>query len=341
MVTLLPHTSGSRTSTSLTLLLAVALLLVGSLLGWAVAALTHRRCSSAAHEHEQREVMALLHPQVAASPRFGELPSSGRGALPPVTVLLAVDSNPKYTALVEPVKQVWQKRIGFQVMTAYVRTHGAGAPPAEAASTPTPATALLQPRCWSRIVPSAQQAQILRVLLPALFPDTLFLLSDADMVPISRPFFRDIVAWYLQHARATSLPLIGNAQHPRNSIRNNICYYVGYGYAFAAVTGVRTPDDVTRVMEEWYAKGFGWNTDEQCFGRALLAASHAHPMPRCGTLFAGNEPGSHRLDRSKWPSSVHGINALRLDHYQDSHLPRGAKHEATRRRLFQRLLDTA
>jgi hypothetical protein len=146
------------------------------------------------------------------------------------------------------------------------------------------------------LVPSANQAQIIRLLYPALFPDKVFLLCDIDMAAVNLRYFKNL----------TSLPIASNEivnfssdAYP-SSDRMPICYYFGYGEAFRRITGVYDLVSLKQAMCEWWQKGHGWATDEIVFGQ-LLADSVQKKIVRFRGIRRGWENGVafRRLDRSQ------------------------------------------
>lgn len=164
----------------------------------------------------------------------------------------------------------------------------------------------------SNIVPTANQSQIIRVLAPALFPDKLFLLSDIDMLPLDADYFHsacDLVDSDLKIVNMTSNAYNSNSKFP-------ICYYVGMGSAFAAVTGIKTQDDINRIMTSWWQEGHGWITDEVCFGREVVKAHNDKKikLDLQLRLFSND-----RIDRSNWS---YDNDKLMRHEYIDSHMLR-------------------
>ena len=96
-------------------------------------------------------------------------------------VLVACNDNPKYLQFWPIVKKAWWDLVGLPCIMVYV---GSTLPeelkndPAVLHWKPSPS--------W----PTATQAQVIRLLYPALLKcDGAVLLSDMDMIPMQRDFF--------------------------------------------------------------------------------------------------------------------------------------------------------
>jgi hypothetical protein len=148
--------------------------------------------------------------------------------------------------------------------------------------------------------------------MPALFPDKLFVISDIDMLPLNADYFHsacDLVDDNLKIVNMTA-----NAYNSSNKFP--ICYYVGMGSAFSAVTGIKTENDINKVMTSWWGEGHGWITDEVCFGREVVKAHNEEKIK----LDLRTRPLSNdRVDRSNWS---YDNDKLKRHEYIDSHMLR-------------------
>jgi hypothetical protein len=132
------------------------------------------------------------------------------------------------------------------------------------------------------------------------------------MLPLNSGYFHaacDIIDDDLKLVNMTSNAYGHDSKFP-------ICYYVGMGSAFAAVTGIKTQDDVERVMKEWWSEGHEWITDEVCFGREAVRANEEG---RIKLDLRTRPPANDRIDRSNW---VYDASRLKNHDYIDSHMLR-------------------
>lgn len=165
-------------------------------------------------------------------------------------------------------------------------------------------------------VPIGNQAQIIRVLLPALYPEEIFITADIDMLPMSKNYFIDSVNLIKYDNEIINL----SADAYDNNKKYPICYWISKGKNFKLITGVRDVKDVKNLMEEWYSCGYGWNTDEECFSRAVNNAVDKGLIKFTG--YNRGWPGglaSKRIDRANWN---YDIKLIENNHYIDSHMVR-------------------
>lgn len=201
------------------------------------------------------------------------------------------NENPDYYMFSEPIRQAWSN-LGFESLFIGITPSRSILPPSE--------------------VPTANQSQIIRVLAPALFPDKLFITSDIDMIPLNSRYFHE--ACDLIDDDRTIVNLTSNAYDHESKFP--ICYYVGMGSAFAAVTGIKSNDDVQRIMKEWWDEGHGWVTDEVCFGREVVKANSEG---RIKLDLRERLINPTRVDRSNWNFDH---DKLMNHEYIDSHMLR-------------------
>ena len=159
-------------------------------------------------------------------------------------------------------------------------------------------------------IPVSLQTQVIRLLLPICFPNEVCLISDIDMLPISRSYFVE---------GALSCPEEGflvyrDAIIEYANIRYPMCYVAAKGRVFGSLFGISDKDQIPNIIRKWAAKGYGWNTDE------LLLFSHIKAWEEKGGLIVrlGHGVGS-RLDRGCW---IFDFKAIDVSAYIDCHCPR-------------------
>jgi len=173
-----------------------------------------------------------------------------------------------------------------------------------------------------QIIPYGNQAQICRVLLPALYPDRICLTSDIDMLPLSKDYFTSAADKVEKQDKSTLFSLTSDAYQPRgeNYKRHPICYLLGYGETFSNITKINKQEEVGETMLEWWNEKYGWDTDEICFSKRLYSAIRSetvflHEMERGWN----NGIANLRIDRSSWS---YDIKRLYNNEYIDSHMLR-------------------
>lgn len=215
------------------------------------------------------------------------------------------NENPAYYMFADPIRQAWSN-LGFESLFIGVAPN--------------------RPIVPIDVVPTANQSQIIRVLAPALFPDRLFIISDIDMLPLNSEYFHkacDLIDDDLKLVNMTSNAYGHSSKFP-------MCYYVGMGSAFSAVTGVKTQEDIERVMKDWWSEGHGWITDEVCFGREAVKANEEG---RIKLDLRVRPQADDRIDRSNWR---YDVSRLKNHEYIDSHMLRPfADHIDSLRPVFE------
>ncbi len=115
-------------------------------------------------------------------------------------------------------------------------------------------------------VEESLQAQTIRLLLPILFPDDGCLVSDIDMLPISREYFKKGAALCPDDA---FLIYQDRAYDGYNWKKYRMCYVAAKGNVFQKVFKVETYEEIERRIIEWAAEGHGWTTDETVLYREV------------------------------------------------------------------------
>lgn len=198
-----------------------------------------------------------------------------------------------YLPFVEPVSRAWEN-LGFEPMCVNTSEK------------------LFVP---NEEIPSGNQAQMIRVLLPALYPERIFVVTDIDMLPLNGEYFRQVSALPKERQIVNV-----SADAYQGHQRLPICYFAGAGSTFSSITGVKTLDDISNVMRKWWSQGRGWETDELCFTAEIVEQTKSGEVE-----FAGYSRGwaqgraHHRIDRDFW---FYEKDALDQGKYIDSHMLR-------------------
>ncbi len=158
------------------------------------------------------------------------------------------------------------------------------------------------------------QAQIIRLLLPVLFPDEVCIVSDIDQVPCNRAYFCDLIAPYEDDRFIVYREV--HSRHVDNEIP--MCYVAAKGSVFAEIFGVRTMEDIRKKIEEW-GKGeflkYNWITDQ----RILYDYVTKWPHYSTRVVRFGHDWVMGRLHSYDWPS---GRNRLKKGGYIDISTPK-------------------
>jgi len=157
-------------------------------------------------------------------------------------------------------------------------------------------------------IPTSFQAQTIRNLLPALFPDDGCLISDMDMIIVDKQFFIDHAAQYPDDAFITYHD--GALKHiPHNY---PMCYNVARGSTWAELFNIHTMSEITERLKAWYLLGLGWDSDQVILATTL---DFWHSAPTRFIKLGYNV--EKRIDRANWWYSV---EAIQSGYYRDAHL---------------------
>lgn len=173
-----------------------------------------------------------------------------------------------------------------------------------------------------KIIPYGNQAQICRVLLPALYPDRICLTSDIDMLPLSKEYFLSATDKVEKRNKNTLFSLTSDAYRSSNENykRHPICYLLAYGEVFSKITKISKKEEIGETMLNWWNEGYGWDTDEICFSKRLYSAIETKIIFLQEAKRGWNNGIANlRIDRSNWN---YDIKKLCNHEYIDSHMLR-------------------
>lgn len=172
--------------------------------------------------------------------------------------LVACNENTHYLDFWPIVKEAWQRIVGIPCMMVYVGDEL----PEHLKNDPN--VSLFKPiPGW----PTATQAQVIRLLYPALYKDTFhdaIILSDMDIIPLQKSWFVDQLEEFQQN-QFVSLRGIDEREK-----QIYMCYVAATPKTFSELFEVSTLDDIRAKMMEWSQEspadgrhgGKGWCTDQ-------------------------------------------------------------------------------
>lgn len=123
---------------------------------------------------------------------------------------------------------------------------------------------------------TAYIAQNIRNLYPALFlPDKTVMISDIDIMPISRAFFIDNIK---------SMPDSAFINYRRYNGQLNICYNVALSSTWSTIFGIKTIEDVVHQLQISYNGNYnsnkncpGWFSDQEILTKKVTAFQKLNP----------------------------------------------------------------
>lgn len=213
-------------------------------------------------------------------------------------VILATDNNPLYIEFWPIVAQAWKERIGVQPTLALIASSDVCVDESLGdviRFEPLPG------------IPTSLQAQTIRLLLPAYFPDEVCIISDIDMIPLSKEYFVDSVAGIPDDAFVSYREVADIPKYP-------MCYVAAKGSVFKEIFQISSVHDIGPIIAHWHSLNIGWQTDEMALYYHLLQ----WPKQENKFIKLRHRVG-RRIDRYCWG---YDDQSLEQGYYIDAHCPR-------------------
>ncbi len=211
-------------------------------------------------------------------------------------VILSTDANPDYIQFWPVVAKAWREVVGVRPTLALIADSSVHIDESLGdviRFDPIPG------------ISTAFQAQTIRMLLPAFFEKDVCITSDIDLIPLNRNYFRKGV----RNERSDQF-VVFRVDGPQ---RYAMCYNAGYGKVFKEIFGVRSMEDIPRIMHEWWVLNWGWISDE------LILYKYVHAWhKRTKRALILPHHSKRRLNRKKEVN----LRKVRRGEYNDYHCPR-------------------
>ena len=215
-------------------------------------------------------------------------------------VIMSCDDNPLYADFWKPVSEVWKKRFDIDPVLIYFGDNKLDETFGQVIT--------VEP---IEGIPTYAQAQWARFWFPSLDLDAVHIISDIDLFPISRPFFKDMLA-----------PLDENYYVHMFGIHRPfpMCYHVAKGSMFKKV--LQLDDTFEKSVKRAYENaphtvthmGFNrWGFDET-YSTQLIEKYQGEEL--CLLVNRAPVPGINRLDRTNW---IYDYSQETLSTYIDAH----------------------
>lgn len=216
-------------------------------------------------------------------------------------VIIATDSNPAYIEFWPIVAKAWSDRIGIRPTLALIAHDDVQIDESLGD------VIRFEPL---EGIPTPLQAQAIRLLLPAYFPDECCIISDMDMIPLNKDYFVNSIA---------DLPddvfvVYRDRAYGDNDARYPMCYLAAKGRVFQDLFNIESINDIGAIIKAWHSLNWGWSTDELVLHMYLRNWPLYHT--KCVKLGHGVEK---RIDRSCWS---YDADLLHQGDYIDAHCPR-------------------
>ena len=162
-------------------------------------------------------------------------------------------------------------------------------------------------------VPTGLHAQLIRLLVPAYFPNEYCIISDIDQLPIKKSYFIDQV-----RSIANDKFIVYNNWCYGKVRRFPMCYVAAQGKTFRELFRINTEQDIPKIIKHWASLGKGFNTDELVLYTTLVTWKQY--TKRCVKLNDTLGPNDNRRINSKtWEYTP---ELVRQKYYVDARLLR-------------------
>lgn len=220
-------------------------------------------------------------------------------------VIHSCNSNPLYSDFWPIVSKIWYQYFNIEPVLLYINDNNTIAKPETKYGTVIEVQPLAN-------IPVSLQSLWIRYWHPITEPDTVFMISDIDMLPLSKYYFVDSLLNYNDYTYLHINPCIESYGLIPS------CYHIGKGALFQEVLDLSTSfeDSVGEVY------GFdnthsttGWFNDEKYATYKILSKLQSNSSPIRLIPRLGGQ-GGRRIDRSNWS---YDPNLLKQDYYFDAH----------------------
>jgi len=223
----------------------------------------------------------------------------------PTRAIVATDTNPTYLNFWPIVAQAWN-RIGIKPTLALIAEDDVEVDESVGdviRFKPIPG------------VSSSLYAQTIRILIPSFFEDEICIVSDIDLIPISRSYYVDRV----KDLEDDAFVVYRDKAYGSKINWWPMCYVAAKGSVFKEIYGVKSVHDIPAIIKYWSKLGFGWHTDEIVMTH-LLRKWHnfEDKCVKLESLFGPDRISKGgRIDRSSWKYDIDTL--VNEDYYVDCH----------------------
>jgi len=161
-------------------------------------------------------------------------------------------------------------------------------------------------------IPTSYHAQIIRLLLPAIFENDVCLISDIDMVPLNKNYFTD----QIKNLPDDSFVVFQNGYFEKYQyhFQYPMCYNASLGKNFKEIFHVKNLNQIEDLIKKWYRLNIGWSTDQIILFKYL--AIWKDFKNKCILLGLHDD---RRVDKLNWSFDP---NLVKQEFYTDAHMPR-------------------
>lgn len=221
-------------------------------------------------------------------------------------VILATDSNNKYVQFWPSAAQAWQEIVGVRPTLAVI-----GKKEEIVVDETLGDVIYFEP---IEGVPTSLYAQCIRILLPALFPNDVCIVSDIDLLPLQKKFFTK----YIHKAAQDSFVIYRSRHYWWWKKRIYMNYVAAKGATFGEIFNVHKLEDIPHIIRLWYSLNIGWATDEMMLYRYVhtFEQQNKKRVKRLGFARSGHK----RISRTK--NCKYDEKKLKKGKYREFNCPR-------------------
>ena len=234
-------------------------------------------------------------------------------------VILSTNDDPRYIQFWPMVAKAWKEIVGVQPTLALIGD--------ESVQVDESLGDVIRFEPIEGL-PDGQYAQAVRLLLPALFEDETCIVSDIDMVPLTKKYFTESIQDVPEENFAVyrdGIRMPARGYDGEDGYRYVMCYTAAKGSVFKEVFNVNNVEDIPAMIKHWYSFGWERDTDE----RFLFKALHEWPAfsARCSRLGHVVNRRITRIIRTpdRGLRFRYDRKLLKEGYYIDAHMPRPYK----------------
>lgn len=216
-------------------------------------------------------------------------------------VIHSSNSNPLYLDFWPIVSKIWKIFFNIEPILLYINDNNVDIDETYGS------VIKIQP---ANNIPIELQTLWVRYWFPSTEPETIFMISDIDMLPLSREYFMYNIQNYDDDSYLHLNPCIDTYGLIPS------CYHVAKGKKFKTILETEESFEKDLIKLTNFDKTYsnGWFNDEKYATKKLIEYSRDHKdiflIPR------HDGQNGHRIDRSKW---IYDASLLKNGYYYDCH----------------------
>lgn len=230
------------------------------------------------------------------------LSSVSTHTMPIQRVIVASDANPLYLQFWPLVAKTWKQLVGIQPTLFLVASEDI------VVDESLGEVVRIEPLSD---IPTSFQAQVIRLLAPAYYENEVCIISDMDMIPLSKDYFLNSVVSFADDCFIT---FKDGAFAGQDITEYPMCYNVAKGSTFKEIFEIDSTEHIADIIKQWYEFGLGWTTDQQILYHALNVWHK-----QTGRLVKLGHNVDKRVDRGWWG---YDQQLLSSGYYVDCHMLR-------------------